>query len=101
MFDTEEGSGAHGVCEPPQTPSRWVQGLTVPVECFAVTITVHRAPRSDVYGYHVQIADPHTRELLAMIAEPYRTALTSAGIVGQVVVDLRAALLELTDPDPF
>lgn len=100
-FNTGEGSGARGLCEPPQVSERWLQTLTVPAECFAVTLTVHRAPGKSVYGYHISVADPHTRELLAMVAEPFNTALTSAGIVGQVVVDLRAVLLELTDPDPF
>lgn len=101
IWTPEEGSGARGLCEPPQSPSRWVQGVTVPVECFAVTVTVHRRPQADVYGLHVQVADPHTKELLALIADPVRHALTSASVVGQITQELRAALLELTDPDPF
>lgn len=98
---TGEGSGAHGLCEPHQRPARWVQGLTVPAECFRVVMTVHRQPGMDAYGYHLEVSDPHTKELMATVAEPARRALESVGLVSHVTLDIRAVLLELTDPDPF
>lgn len=100
-FSTEESSGPDGLCQAPQSPLRWTQGLTVPAECFKVVVTVHRAPRSDVYGYHLEVSDPHTRELLALVAEPSRRATQTVGLVSNVTLDIRAVLLELTDPDPF
>lgn len=99
--NTGRDSGAGGVCQPPQQAQRWIQGLTIPAECFEVRLTVHRTTRPIVYGYHIDVRDPHTSELLAAVAHPVNEALTSAGLVGNVVVDLRSVLLELTDPEPF
>lgn len=96
-----EGSGAGGLCQPPQRPSRWVQGLTIPAQCFTVRIDVHRAPSGGPWCFAFDVTDPHTRELLAKVVEPARPASTAAGAVGLVVVDLRGILLELTDPEPF
>lgn len=101
MFTTEESSGAGGLCQPPHQEQAWVQTLTVPAECLSVLVTVHQRPSNHVYGLHVQVADPHTKELLAMIARPVQHALTPAGMIQQVVAELRATLLVLTDPEPF
>lgn len=99
--NTGEGSGAHGLCEPHQRPERWLQGVTVPVECFRVEVVVHQQPGTDVYGYAIEVSEPHTRELLAKVAEPSRRASATVGLVSNVTLDIRAVLLELTDPDPF
>lgn len=96
-----EGSGAGGLCQPHQRSERWVQGVTVPVECFRVEVVVHQQPGAPVYGYSIEVSDPHTRELLAKVAEPARQAVQAVGLVSNVTLDIRAVLLELTDPDPF
>lgn len=101
MSTPGEGSGARGLCEPHQSPQRWTQGVTVPVECFRVEVVVHRQPGTNVYGYSMEITDPHSRELLAKVAEPARNALATVGLVSNVTLDMRGILLELTDPDPF
>lgn len=100
-FSTGRDSGAGGLCQPPQSAQRWTQGLTVPVTCFKVEVVVHQQPGQNLWCYAFEVSDPHTREHLAQVVEPARRYSQVLGLVGQVVVDLRAALLELTDPDPF
>lgn len=98
---TGEGSEAHGLCEPPQRPERFVQGVSVPVSCFKVEIVVHQRSGTDFYCHSMQVSDPHTRELLAHVVNPTARALQALGMVSSVTLDLRAVLLELTDPEPF
>lgn len=81
--------------------SRWVQGLTVPVECFKVEVVVHTRPGTDMYCYAMEVSDPHSRELLAKVAEPTRRASQVLSLVSNITLDMRGILLELTDPDPF
>jgi len=97
----EEGSGTGGVCQLPQGPSRWVQGLALPIQCFTCRLTVHQEPGAPVYGYSFEIADPHTKELLAQVVEPARRYSEVLHLCQQVTLDVRAVLLHLTDPDPF
>lgn len=96
-----EGTGPGGLCQAPQQPSRWTQGVTVPVQCFTVRLEVHQQSGGAVHCYSVEVADPHTKELLAHIVEPSRRTLTQQQMVSAVTTDIRAILLDLTDPDPF
>lgn len=96
-----EGSGAHGVCEPPQPPLRWSQGLTVPVQCFRVELVVHQQPGAKGYCLAFEVSDPHTKELLAKWVDPYTAPSLTLPLASSVSVALRGVLLELTDPDPF
>lgn len=100
-FNTGEGSGARGVCEPPQQGLRWTQGLTVPVECFTVRVDVHQSAQRGVYCYAFEVFDPHTRERLAQVVEPSRPYSAVLPLASSVTVDLRGVLLALTDPEPF
>lgn len=90
-----------GLCSAPQQPSRYVQGVTVPVECFAIQVVVHQRAGGDVWCYSIECSDPHTRELLAHVVEPSRPMLTAAHLASLVSTDVRGIILELTDPDPF
>lgn len=94
-------SGAHGLCEPPQPPQRWSQGLTVPVQCFRVELVVHQQPGGAGYCLAFEVSDPHTRELLAKWVDPFTTPSLVLPLASSVSVALRGVLLELTDPDPF
>lgn len=96
-----EGSGARGLCEPPQDPFRWSQGLTVPVQCFRVELVVHQQPGGAGYCLAFEVSDPHTRELLAKWVDPMTKPSAVLPLASSVSVALRGVLLELTDPDPF
>jgi len=99
--NTGKGSASDGFCQSPQSPSRYVLGVLVPVQCFAVQLVVHRRPGGDSWCYSVEVSDPHTRELLAHVVDPSRRFLTDAQMASFITTDLRGLLLELTDPDPF
>lgn len=99
--NTGEGSGARGVCEPPQLSQRWVQGLTVPASCFTVRLDVHQEPGGEHWCYSMEVSDPHSRELMARIVQPARHYSSVLPLASVVSTDMRAVLLELTDPDPF
>lgn len=73
----------------------------VPQQCFRVRLDVHRTPLGGAWCYAVEVSDPHTQELLAMVVEPAREATTAAGIITQITQDVRVLLYDLTDPDPF
>lgn len=92
---------ARGLCESPQRPQRWTQGLTVPAQCFTVRTDVHQAPGGDVWCYSFEVYDPHTRERLASVVEPARARSLVLPLASVVTVDLRGVLLALTDPEPF
>ena len=98
---TGRDSGAGGVCQPPFQAQRWIQGVTVPLECFRVELVVHTRPGTDVVCFALEVSDPHTRELLAKLVDPSHRALQAVGWISHVTLDLRSILLELTDPDPF
>lgn len=100
-FNQGEGSVAGGFCLPPQSPLRWTQGLTVPVECFTVRLDVHQQPGGERWCYSLEVSDPHTRERLAQVVEPTRTYNAVLPLASVVTVDLRGVLLALTDPEPF
>lgn len=99
--NTGEGSGARGLCEPPQQGVRWSQGLTVPVQCFRVDLVVHQQPGAKGYCLAFEVSDPHTRELLAKWVDPMTAPSPVLPLASSVSVALRSVLLELTDPDPF
>jgi len=80
---------------------RYLQGVTVPIQCFTVRLDVHQTPAGGAWCYAVEVADPHTKELYALVVEPARAGLSQAQMVGLVTTDVRALLLDLTDPDPF
>lgn len=96
-----EDSGPGGLCQAPFQAQRWIQGVTVPLECFRVELVVHQRPNSDLYAFALEVSDPHTKELLAKCVDPTHRASAAVGMVSHVTLDLRAILLELTDPDPF
>lgn len=99
--NTGKGSGARGLCEPPQKPYRWSQGLTVPVQCFRVELVVHQQPGAAGYCLSFEVSDPHTKELLAKWVDPMTRPSPVLPLASSVSVALRSVLLELTDPDPF
>lgn len=101
ILATGEGSAPRGLCEAPQQAVRWTQGLTVPAQCFRVEVVVHQSQQQDVWCYAFEVTDPHTKELLAKWVEPARPANRVLPLASLVTVELRAALLALTDPDPF
>jgi hypothetical protein len=101
ISDTGRDSGASGFCSPPFQAERWIQGVTVPLECFRVELVVHQQPAGDRYCFAIEVSDPHSRELLAKCVDPSHRFGQAVGMVSHVTLDLRAILLELTDPDPF
>lgn len=101
VSNTGEGSGARGFCEPPLDSVRWVQGLTVPLQCFRVELVVHTQPGAGGYCLGFEVSDPHTKELLAKWIDPMTKPSPHLPIASSVSVALRSVLLELTDPDPF
>lgn len=96
-----QGSGASGLCSPPQDGVRWSQGLTVPLECFRVEMVVHQALAARQWCLSFEVSDPHTRELLAKWVDPCREMSMVLPVASAASVALRGVLLELTDPDPF
>lgn len=90
-----------GFCSEPQPALRWSQGLALPVQCFAARLTVHQQAGAPVYCYDFEVADPHTKELLAKVVEPAKRYSQVLHLAQQVSLDLRAVILTLTDPDPF
>lgn len=96
-----EGSVPSGLCSAPQYAERWLQVPTVPVQCVAVTVTLHSSPAKGVWCYSIETIDPHTRELLGHVLDPSRTLLTAQQMCSLISTDVRAVLLALTDPEPF
>lgn len=90
-----------GLCQAPQHPERWLLGVLVPVECVRVRVDVHLAPQGGPWCYAIELSDPHTQELLAKVVEPTCHPCTAAQRASRISTDVRAVLLELTDPDPF
>lgn len=90
-----------GFCTEPQRPTRWLQGLALPVQCFSARLTVHQQAGAPVYCYDFEVADPHTKELLAKVVEPAKRYSEVLHLAQQVSLDLRSTILHLTDPDPF
>lgn len=72
-----------------------------PAQCLKVEVVIHQEPGEAIYGYAVEVSDPHTKELLCKVAEPTRKYSPVHPIAAIVSLDIRALLLEQMDPDPF
>jgi hypothetical protein len=98
---TGDGSVQSGFCSAPKVAKRWTSGLLLPAACLRVRVDLHLAPGEAQWCYSIEVSDPHSRELLAMVIDPSRPAATAVQRASLVSTDLRGILLELTDPDPF
>lgn len=96
-----DGSGAGGVCQPRQREPLWVSGRTIPEQCFTVSLEVHQADGVAVFGLHLEVTNPHTKELLAAWVNPTEVLPAGTTLAGHLSQCLRAILLDLTDPEPF
>jgi hypothetical protein len=101
IYEQGEGSVGSGLCSPPRQAERWTQSLTVPVQCLRVELVVHQQPGTGVSCWAFEVADPHTKELLAKWVEPSYVNGAHLPLASFVTTSLRGVLLELTDPDPF
>jgi hypothetical protein len=101
MSVPEEGSGAGGLCQPPQFVPMWLQRVLVPVDCVEVRLVVHQTYGADRYTLSLEVSQPHTRELLAHHVDPTRRYPTGVTLARAVSEELHTVLLHLTDPEPF
>lgn len=72
-----------------------------PAQCLRIEVVIHQEPGEAVYGYAIEVSDPHTKELLCKAAEPTKKYSPVYPIASTVTTDLRALLLDVMDPDPF
>lgn len=79
----------------------WTSTPMWPAQCVAVGIVVHQDPASARYGYFLEVSDPHTKELLAKVADPTCRYSNTRSISATVAMDVRRLLDDLFDPDPF
>jgi hypothetical protein len=66
-----------------------------------VTVDIHQQPGSGLECWAFEVADPHTKELLAMHVDPTRPAGVGLPLASDVCDRLRGVLIDLLDPDPF
>lgn len=83
------------------TPKAWRQTLLVPARCVRVAVTIHQDATTDRYSLHIEVDDPHTRELLSMTYDPTRRFSMVRSVAAAVALDVRHALEAVLDPDPF
>lgn len=72
-----------------------------PQQCVRVELVIHQEPQEAVYGYAVEVSDPHTKELLAKAAVPTKKYSMVRSIAATIALDVRALLEDVMDPEPF
>lgn len=82
-------------------PQAWAQTLMVPMQCARVIVVIHQHPGQDRYCLSVELDDPHTKELVAVKVDPTARRSSIRSIAAAVALDVRAALEDALDPDPF
>lgn len=91
-----------GLCPPqPLLACHHVQRTLVPPECLRVVVVAHTRLWEGSWCLAVEVSDPHTQEMLALVVDPARRPTTTPGVVEAVLNEVRTALLEVLDPEPF
>lgn len=73
----------------------------VPASCVTVRLDVHTEAGRPYQSVSLEVLNPHTRELEAVITRPCENYDSPDDMVARILSELRAVLLELFDPDPF
>lgn len=91
-----------GLCSPqPLLARRHVQTLLVPAECITIRLDVHNTSYTEAWALGLEVSDPHTRELLALVVDPTVPGTTVHGRIDRIVKEVREAVTQLLDPPPF
>lgn len=72
-----------------------------PAQCVRLEVVIHQEPGEAVYGYAIEVSDPHTKELLCKAAQPTKKFSQVRSIAATITLDIRALLEDVMDPDPF
>lgn len=96
-----EGSGGRALADVIGPTVNQIQTLISPPECIRIDLVVHREPHEGVYGYAMEVSDPHTKELLAKVAVPVVRDTSAMRLPTRIATALGALLREVLDPDPF
>lgn len=98
-----QGEGCSARVSAPQRPlpAEWTVQPMYPLPCVSVALVVHTEANQSVASVHIEVSDPHTKELLALNVNPTLSARDGQDLAGHLTVILRRLLLDLLWPDPF
>lgn len=94
-------SDAEGVSESDAVGKRWVQQTFFPPDVVRVSLTMHLEPGADRFDYDVEISDPETKELLAMLAAPSQSTTSILNSLTVAMRRLSDLVYDCLDPAPF
>lgn len=100
---SNQGEGSvSGFCSPyPPEATRWIARPLFPLSCVKTEVVVHGKPGSGLWCVGYELSDPHTRELLAKGVDPSASYTQPRALCAAIALDVRQALEQLLDPDPF
>lgn len=100
-FNQGEGSGQRSCTSSAVGGPSWVYPGIVPMDHLEVTVRVLYDGQSRTGRYQVEVANPVTRELVAMRSRPFAKGLSARETQEEAYEWAYEAVRQLLDPDPF